>query len=47
MKCQAGKCGGAMFKTMKIQKEHKHTNLPFLIKYGLPHFTKMLIKAKS
>ncbi|MCB4761751.1 MAG: hypothetical protein LGB06_05785 [Sulfurovum sp.] len=45
MKCQAGKCGGAMFKTMKIHKEHKRKSSPFLIKHGLPHFTKMLMKS--
>ncbi len=52
MKCQAGKCGGAMMqkgkasanpKAMKMRK--KRMGSPFLIKHGLPHYTKMLMKS--
>jgi len=46
MKCQAGKCGAGMMKQAKqgnmMQKKKK--NSPFLIKQGLPHLTKILMK---
>jgi len=53
MKCQAGKCGAGMMKTQKqgkpmMQKKKMHKmkmNSPFLIKHGLPHMTKMLMKS--
>ena len=47
MKCQAGKCGSGMMKKMKQgNKMHKmKMNSPFLIKHGLPHLTKMLMKS--
>lgn len=54
MKCGAGKCGGAMKveakpemgnKSGMSQKgQHKRKQSPFLIKRGLPHYTKMLMK---
>jgi len=46
MKCAAGKCGAGMMQKAKMGKKmHKHRmNSPFLIKHGLPHFTKMLMK---
>ena len=50
-KCQAGKCGAGMTKQAsqgdmtKSQKMHKKKmNSPFLIKHGLPHLTKILMK---
>ncbi len=53
MKCAAGKCGTGMSKPMKqggmmhkAKKMHKmRMNSPFLIKHGLPHYTKMLMKS--
>jgi len=48
MKCAAGKCGAGMSKPMKHtdKKMHKkRMNSPFLIKHGLPHLTKMLMKS--
>jgi len=53
MKCQAGKCGAGMMKTqkqgkpmMQNKKMHKKKmNSPFLIKHGLPHMTKMIMKS--
>jgi len=53
MKCQAGKCGAGMMKTKKqgtpmMQKKKMHEmkmNSPFLIKHGLPHMTKILMKS--
>jgi len=51
MKCQAGKCGAGMMKKMKqggkmCKKMHKkRMNSPFLIKHGLPHMTKMIMKS--
>ena len=53
MKCAAGKCGAGMSKPMKqggqmqkAKKMHKmRMNSPFLIKHGLPHYTKMLMKS--
>ena len=46
MKCQSGKCGTGMMKQAKqgakMHKKQKHS--PFLIKHGLPHLTKMLMK---
>jgi len=48
MKCGAGKCGGAMKQGVmqKAKKMHKkRMNLPFLIKHGLPHLTKMVAKS--
>jgi len=46
MKCQAAKCGAGMMKQAKqgnmMQKKKK--NSPFLIKQGLPHLTKILMK---
>ena len=51
-KCQAGKCGAGMMKQAKqggmhkAKKMHKmRMNSPFLIKHGLPHLTKMLMKS--
>jgi len=47
MKCQAGKCGAGMAKqgkAMTIKKEAK-TDSPFLVKHGLPHMTKMIMKS--
>ncbi len=51
MKCQAGKCGASMMKqakqgsVCKTKKMHKKKmNSPFLIKHGLPHMTKMVMK---
>jgi len=47
MKCQAGKCGSGMMKKMKQGKKmHKmRMNSPFLIKHGLPHMTKMVMRS--
>ena len=47
MKCQAGKCGAGMMKKMKQGKKmhNKRMNSPFLIKHGLPHLTKMIMKS--
>lgn len=44
-KCGQGKCGAGMMKQGK-QKMHKKGGMhsPFLIKHGLPHYTKMLMK---
>ncbi len=48
MKCAAGKCGAGMMskakmgKKQKIMKKKMHS--PFLIKHGLPHMTKVLMK---
>ena len=46
MKCGAGKCGGAMKQgaAKKTAKHKKHKSSPFLIKHGLPHLTKKLVK---
>lgn len=50
-KCQAGKCGaGMMDKAKQGGKMHKkmhkkRMNSPFLIKHGLPHMTKMIMKS--
>ena len=51
-KCQASKCGAGMMKQAKqggmhkAKKMHKmKMNSPFLIKHGLPHMTKMLMKS--
>ena len=46
MKCQAGKCGSGMMKKMKQGKKmHKmRMSSPFLIKHGLPHLTRILMK---
>ena len=46
MKCQAGKCGASMTKQAKqgAKMHKKKKNSPFLIKHGLPHLTKMLMK---
>jgi len=45
MKCQSGKCGAAMMKQAKQGgKMQKKKNSPFLIKHGLPHLTKILMK---
>ncbi|MBA1421514.1 MAG: hypothetical protein FAF03_11980 [Epsilonproteobacteria bacterium] len=53
MKCQAGKCGAGMMDKAKqgnkmMQKKQMHKkkmNSPFLIKHGLPHMTKMIMKS--
>ena len=46
MKCQAGKCGAGMTKQAKQgNKMQKKKNSPFLIKHGLPHMTKMIMKS--
>ena len=53
MKCAAGKCGAGMSKPMKqgtqmqkATKMHKKRMIsPFLIKHGLPHYTKILMKS--
>ncbi len=45
MKCSAGKCGSAMTKTVKKKGHKKHKSSPFLIKYGLPHLTKLVKKS--
>jgi len=47
MKCQAGKCGAGMMKQAKQGKvmHQKKKNSPFLIKHGLPHMTKMIMKS--
>lgn len=48
MKCQAGKCGAGMMEKMKQGKKKMHKmkmNSPFLIKHGLPHMTKMIMKS--
>ena len=40
------KCGGGMMNGKKIHKMHKkRMGSPFLIKHGLPHLTKMLVKS--
>ena len=40
------KCGGGMMNGKKMQKMHKkRMGSPFLIKHGLPHLTKMLVKS--
>jgi Spy/CpxP family protein refolding chaperone len=52
MRCAGGKCGAGMTKPIKqngmmhkAKKMHKKgMNSPFLIKHGLPHYTKMLMK---
>jgi hypothetical protein len=46
MKYQAGKCGAGMMKQAKqgAKMSKKRKNSPFLIKHGLPHLTKMLMK---
>jgi len=44
MKCQTGKCGAGMMKTEKPAMKTKKGNSPFLIKHGLPHMTKMIMK---
>jgi hypothetical protein len=46
MKCQAGKCGAGMMKQAKqgAKMQKKRKNSPFLIKHGLPHLTKILMK---
>ena len=46
MKCNGGKCGSAMMKQAKQggKMHKKRKNSPFLIKHGLPHLTKMLMK---
>jgi len=47
MKCQGGKCGAGMAKqdkAMTPEKEAK-TDSPFLVKQGLPHMTKMIMKS--
>ena len=45
MKCQAGKCGSGMMKQAKQStKMGKKKMSPFLIKHGLPHMTKILMK---
>jgi len=46
-KCGQGKCGGGMIKKAKQSKKKMHQKgmrSPFLIKHGLPHYTKMLMK---
>ena len=53
MKCAAGKCGSGMAQKpnmkpnmkpdMKMKHKKKH-NSPFLIKHGLPHLTKLVMK---
>ncbi|MCF6205829.1 MAG: hypothetical protein L3J47_02885 [Sulfurovum sp.] len=50
MKCAAGKCSGSMKMPAKQGKMmhkgmKKHKMSPFLIKHGLPHYTKMLMKS--
>jgi len=46
MKCQAGKCGAGMMKKAKQgNMMQKKKNSPFLIKHGLPHMTKMIMKS--
>jgi len=47
MKCQAKKCGSGMNKHIKKSKKihKKRESSPFLIKRGLPHLTKMLMKS--
>jgi len=48
MKCAAGKCGAAMKQGMtpKAKKmKRKGMQSPFLIKHGLPHYTKMVMKS--
>jgi len=46
MKCQAGKCGAGMMKQAKQgNMMQKKKNSPFLIKHGLPHMTKMIMKS--
>jgi len=46
MKCNGGKCGAGMMKQVKqggkMHKKGKHS--PFLIKRGLPHLSKMIMK---
>jgi Spy/CpxP family protein refolding chaperone len=46
MKCNGGKCGSSMMKQAKqgAKMSKKRKNSPFLIKHGLPHLTKMLMK---
>jgi len=46
MKCQSGKCGAGMMKQAKQgnKMQKKKMGSPFLIKQGLPHLTKMLMK---
>jgi len=46
MKCQAGKCGAGMKQAKQGNMMHKKKkNSPFLIKHGLPHMTKMIMKS--
>jgi Spy/CpxP family protein refolding chaperone len=46
MKCQAGKCGASMKQAKQGNMMHKKKkNSPFLIKHGLPHMTKMIMKS--
>jgi len=49
MKCAAGKCGSGMAKKPNVKpnmkmKHKKKRNSPFLIKHGLPHLTKLVMK---
>ncbi len=46
-KCGQGKCGAGMAKQAKHSKKKMHRkgmHSPFLIKHGLPHYTKILMK---
>ncbi|WP_295420669.1 hypothetical protein [Sulfurovum sp.] len=44
-KCGGGKCGTGMMKKANMVKKNKRMHSPFLIKHGLPHYTKMIMKS--